>query len=211
MGRFQLAGVPVEIRNDFLIITLLLALGRLSTPVLMVEWFVVVFVSILVHELGHAIAFRAFGHAPRIELNGMGGLTFPTPGLPLSHGRSIVVSLAGPGAGFVFGGLVLLLDAFVLPPQSSRVIEQAIADLKWVNIGWGFVNLLPIVPLDGGHVVQSVLRQRMLRSDADALALKITVATAALGVAVALSQSMTWAALMAAYFGFTAFRNLREA
>ena len=41
--------------------------------------------------------------------------------------------------------------------------------------------------------------------------LNMPIATAALGAAVALSQSMTWAALMAAYFGLTAFRNLREA
>ena len=47
MWSFKIAGVPVEVRTDFLVITGLLALSRMSEPMLLVEWVLVVFVSIL--------------------------------------------------------------------------------------------------------------------------------------------------------------------
>jgi len=208
MLRFKLAGIPIEVRSDFLIITGLLALSRMGDPVLLVEWIVVVFFSVLLHELGHTLAFKVFGHSPRIELNGMGGLTFPSPGMPLTNGRSIIVSLAGPFAGFAVGGVVTAIAAAFPEHFESPVARQTVADLQWVNIGWGIVNLLPIVPLDGGHVMQSLLRTRMPRPRADRLALQITIGVAAAAAVFALMRGLTFAALMAGYFALTAYRAM---
>src|SRR5687767_5903961 len=69
-------------------------------------WVAVVFVCVLTHEFGHALAFRVFGVRSRIELIGFGGQTVPTDGPELIGWRDIVVSLAGVAAGFALGGAV---------------------------------------------------------------------------------------------------------
>lgn len=209
MLKLQLLGVPVEIRLDFWIVTVLLAFTRLGQPLLLAEWIAVVAVSILVHEMGHAVAFRVFGHQPRVVLYSMGGLTYGTPGVPMSPGRDVLVSLAGPAAGLVFGGLVVLLSTVWPPPRESLLIVTAIEDLKWVNIGWGLVNLLPIVPLDGGQVLAATLRLKMPRHEADRIAAIVAVAVGAGAAVVAYSLGMTYAAVLAALLAAQAFSTAR--
>ena len=65
----------------------------------MLCWVVAVFLSVLVHEMGHALAIRALGVQPWITLYGMGGLTSHRGGR-LPPKTQILVSLAGPAAGF---------------------------------------------------------------------------------------------------------------
>ncbi len=71
-----------------------------------IVWVVAVFVSVLVHEMGHALAMRALGVQPWITLYGMGGLTSHQGGQfqPLTQ---ILVSLAGPVAGFALAAIVV--------------------------------------------------------------------------------------------------------
>jgi membrane-associated protease RseP (regulator of RpoE activity) len=92
--------------------TLLLGANE-RNPAKLAIWVVVVAVSVLVHELGHALMGRAFGLTPRIELHGMGGTTSFTAATEeraregLGTGRAIAISLAGPFAGFAFGAVVI--------------------------------------------------------------------------------------------------------
>ena len=105
--RFRFLGFPVRVHPWFWIATLLLngdGLLRLGPEYLLI-WIVVVFVSILVHELGHALAFRRFGADADIVLYAFGGLAIPTNSIA-GRGRRILVSLAGPIAGFVLFGIV---------------------------------------------------------------------------------------------------------
>ena len=163
--RFPLFGFPVRVHASFLVIALLIGLSG-PEPDLgrALVWLVVVFVSVLVHELGHAFAARLAGSAPTIDLYALGGLTAFSPPRPLSRLQSIGISLAGPFAGFLLGMLVLSgastfgvehPSPFVGPnrPIGDVVVGAAI----WVNLYWGFVNLLPILPLDGGNVMRSLL------------------------------------------------------
>jgi Zn-dependent protease len=149
-------------------------------------WISVVFISILIHELGHAFAFRRYGIHSQIVLHFMGGLTIPesTPwgggwaNVAPSPNQQIVISLAGPFAGFFFtavvitgvlfsGGTVLTSTLFgFLPlpltpviPFGGRVLGIFVSLLLWVNIFWGLINLLPVFPLDGGQVVRNILIQ----------------------------------------------------
>src|SRR5215813_15038454 len=106
----KIFGIPVKIDPSFLIICAMLAYSRLSVPALLVEWLIVIFVSILVHELGHALVVRSFGLSPQITLYSMGGLTSWIDEKGLSHAKRIAISLAGPFAGFIFGGIVFMLQ-----------------------------------------------------------------------------------------------------
>lgn len=121
-------------------------------------WVMCLFVSILVHELGHALTAEAFGWASEIVLYWCGGLAFSQR----SHGRTpwreIAVSLAGPFAGFGLFGLTIGV-LYLLPSDQPlpRNAEFVITQLIWINLCWGLVNLLPVLPLDGGQVCQSFL------------------------------------------------------
>jgi stage IV sporulation protein FB len=112
----------------------------------------VLFVSILAHELGHAVAARAMGvPVGTISLHALGGQVETGRSTPA---RSLGVSLAGPAAGLSLGLVVLSLGP-ILP--SDAFTEHVVADLLWVNLGWSVFNLLPLYPLDGGNAMRSGL------------------------------------------------------
>ena len=98
--RFRLFGIPTEIQLGFWFISVFLGMGRLqgSHQYLIVEWVFVVLISILVHELGHALAMGRYGLPSNITLYAMGGVT-RTPSSDygrLSRGQRMFVSFAGP-------------------------------------------------------------------------------------------------------------------
>jgi len=105
---FRLLGIPVRIHPFFWLVTLLLGLRGTSTPPgELVAWAVAVLVSILVHELGHALLQRHFGGRPRITLHGMGGLAICND-CDRSPRSQILISLAGPLAGFLLLFLLMV-------------------------------------------------------------------------------------------------------
>jgi len=181
--RFSVAGIPVRVHPLFWLVALLL--GSSGALIGVPIWIFVLFVSILIHELGHAFACRCFGIDSRIVLHYMGGLAIPESSpwgggwanIAPSPRQQIVISLAGPFAGFLLaifviagvnfsGGATagLLFGVIPVPQYASfssvgRVLNQFIQMMLWVNIFWGLINLLPVFPLDGGQVARNVLIQ----------------------------------------------------
>ena len=154
--QFRIANIPIRIQPMFFIISAMMGStgGSFDGPGLGI-WIAAALISVLFHELGHAFAGRALGLTPSIELYGGGGLTsFTAATRPVSTMGSIGISLAGPIAGFALGGLVYVLGPYAPAGYATRFVR----DMLWCNIGWGLLNLLPILPLDGGRVVERVLR-----------------------------------------------------
>lgn len=123
--RFRLFGFPVEIQIGFWILALIIGLrpGRPWTDAAM--WLGIIFVSILVHELGHAFAARAYGQSPSIVLHMLGGVTSWSATTDLGKKRRILVTLAGPGAGFAlglvaYGALIGLSRTLGAPKEIGR-------------------------------------------------------------------------------------------
>ncbi|NUQ84277.1 MAG: site-2 protease family protein [Anaerolineales bacterium] len=227
--RFSIAGIPVRVHPLFWLIALLLGSSGdlLTIPI----WIFVVFVSILIHELGHAFAFRRYGMDSHIVLHIAGGLTVPesTPwgrgwaNVAPSPRQQIVISLAGPLAGFLFAALVIagvffsggtvlttMLFGFLpLPltpilPFGGRILGVFAAMLLWVNIFWGLINLLPVYPLDGGQVARNVLIQYD-PLDGARKSLWVSVVT---GAVVALAAFLFLRSVyMALLFGILAFQS----
>lgn len=156
--RFSLAGVPVRIDPTFLLVVLFAAqrLAGPTGPAGAASWVVAVLVGVLVHELGHAAAFRTFGHRPVVTLYALGGMT-SAPGR-LTVARSLVVSLAGPVAGLALGGLVWQAARSGVWPDASTFAFVLQRDLVYVSVVWGLANLLPLHPLDGGQALEAILR-----------------------------------------------------
>ena len=67
--------MPVTVRSSFLIVAALIGFLGVGSIEQTIAWIFIVFVSILIHELGHAFTARRFGSQVAIELNGFGGLT----------------------------------------------------------------------------------------------------------------------------------------
>jgi Zn-dependent protease len=154
---FRLLGIPVEVQGGFLITALLFAfLQRSPTLPGIFASVAVIFVAVLVHELGHALVGRAFGTEPSIVLHGFGGRTI-AEGKPLSRGKSILMTLAGPGAGFLLGLLVLAYER-TYPP--AGLAKEIVKQLEFCTFGWGILNLMPVLPLDGGLVLRDALGPR---------------------------------------------------
>ena len=122
----------------------------------MVVWVLVVVVGILAHELGHAFVGRKLGMEPWIRLFAFGGMTGWSRPRPLSSGQQILISIAGPAVGIAIGGSVLVAAKAGLLVGASPAVAHVLRDILWVNLGWGILNLLPILPLDGGHIAASV-------------------------------------------------------
>jgi stage IV sporulation protein FB len=168
MPSFRLFGIPVTIRPSFLVIAALIGFTSRRPIVYLVAWVAIVFVSILIHELGHAITARSYGAEVEIELNGIGGLTsWSVPGKELGPGQRALVAAAGSGVGVLFGGLVWLFDRFTGP--YFEVAGFVVSNLIVVNVLWGLLNWLPIRPLDGGHLFTSLL-QKVIPTRAEVIA-----------------------------------------
>ena len=93
---FSIARIPVRVEPVFLVIAGLWGLEYLDLGFeFVLVWIACSFVSILVHELGHGFALKAFGQASVIVLHGFGGVTISQRRSALSRVRSIIVSIAG--------------------------------------------------------------------------------------------------------------------
>ena len=154
---FRLFRIPIRIHLWFWLMALWLwTLNSDEGWAGLLIWVAVVFQGILMHELGHALVGRAFGRQPRIELIALGGLTWWEQREPMSPGRNLLVSAAGPAVGIFIGSLALvLMDALRVPDPS--LARYTFRSLIFVNLGWGLLNLLPVLPLDGGNIVASVM------------------------------------------------------
>jgi membrane-associated protease RseP (regulator of RpoE activity) len=150
----QIFGFPLRI-DPFFFVTAWLIGGR-QEPQWMLIWVVVVLVGVLAHELGHAFAGRRLGLEPWIQLMAFGGMTGWTRPRPLTSGQRILISAAGPAVGISIGGAVLVASLAGVFAGASPAVIRVLDFVLWVNLGWGILNLLPILPLDGGHILASV-------------------------------------------------------
>ncbi len=197
-----------------------------ETILAMVLFMVAAFFSILIHELGHALTgLKLGGGAARIELVAFGGLAYSLGGRFDRSGNFWRV-FAGPGAGFAFLlAIIAMLSAifgfqdvrdftawtlFGVTPgfgMDSALIEYLsdkqyvfvlIRHLLWINFWWGIINLLPVMPLDGGQIANLfVVPQRRVHL----IGLVTAAATAAL--------AFVWlkSPYMGILFGFLAWKN----
>lgn len=111
--QFSIFGFPVRVHPLFFLGSAILGLS-LGNMFFVIEWILVCFVSILVHELGHALAMRYYGSGARIVLYLMGGLAIPESSWGFRSGKQspnsqIIISAAGPIAGFILAAVIVAI------------------------------------------------------------------------------------------------------
>ncbi|MEM9399076.1 MAG: site-2 protease family protein [Verrucomicrobiota bacterium] len=204
MLSFKFFGFPTKVHWLFWVIIALLS-GALSTKtpddwLNVIVSMVVIFISILVHELGHALAAKRYGGVPRIELHGLGGLTYLGK-YGFTRQQSIFISAAGPLCGFILAGLFFVTALLIQMSMVHDLVATAIGTGLWVNVFWTAFNLLPVLPMDGGQILYHILGPKRVR-----LSCTIGAVTAVLVAIVAVQYGLFIAAI---FLGFMAFNNFR--
>jgi len=213
--RFTLLGVPVRVHPFFWGICALIGWPRQDVPgsealLLLLVATACVFLSILVHEMGHALTAKAFGWRPHVVLYHLGGYASFFPDRGFTTSRSVAVSFAGPAAGFLLFGLVVgiqmwLVRAGITVGPHARL---AFFYLEWINLYWGLVNLLPVYPLDGGKISFSLLTAWMPRNGWS-VALQLSIAVAVIAAVWFFRQQYLFAALLFGSLAFEGFQMLQ--
>jgi stage IV sporulation protein FB len=159
--RFKLLGTPVRVHPLFWLMGLLIVYSAArKDPLYMLLGIACLFVSILVHEFGHALSSQHFGDRHcYVILYVMGGLCCSGDRPVPPRMPRIWMLLWGPLAGFILGGIAyavsLAVDRGMIP--GSYPLDFALAILIFVNVAWGVMNLLPVFPLDGGQIAREIL------------------------------------------------------
>ena len=174
MVSFSLFGIPVQIHPWFWISLAMIGGGgsaNTQSGILLLALFVLAgLVSILVHELGHALTGRAFGARSEITLQAFGGFaTFA--GARFTRPQHFLVTAAGPAAQLLLAALVYgaIPDLFELRSPAGHFWQV----LTQISVVWALINLLPVLPLDGGQMLNAILGPARLQ-----LTLWITILTA---------------------------------
>ncbi len=198
--QFSVLGFPVRIAWGFWIVAAVLGwtwstqLDDISpqlnvdspgAPMLLLLWISALLLSILVHELGHALAMRMYGMRSRIVLYHFGGLAISDAFGAWDGARQgrvgpkeqIIISAAGPAMQLALALVVWLIGLQLQIPMNlndwinrlagtelgandfgGSIVMYAMFDaILYPSTAWALLNLAPILPLDGGQIMRSGL------------------------------------------------------
>jgi Zn-dependent protease len=148
-------GFPVHVRPGFVVFLLLVVFLYGGSLGVWAAGAIAAFT--LIHELGHAFAARATGARAEISLDFLAGYASYVPSRPLTRPERVGIAAAGPGAQLLVA--VTVLAAMGVNPASYRsvVATEASMTIWWAGVGLALLNLLPVLPLDGGTIVATTL------------------------------------------------------
>lgn len=165
----DLFGIPIYVDISFAILLFLFVTSDRSLTMGLATALVLA-ISVVAHELGHALTARAFGYRTNdITVSLLGGCASLTS-LPRKGWQEFLTALAGPLVSFALAGLVLLLDVFgviVTNPWLRGVLQYTF----YMNLMLGVFNLLPGFPMDGGRIFRSVMLLFLTRQKATFVAM----------------------------------------
>ncbi|TWU58467.1 Peptidase family M50 [Rubripirellula tenax] len=247
--RFRLLGFPIRIAWGFWLMAIVfgyswvqgldLMLRDLSPGImpLLALWTLCIFVSILIHELGHALAFRQNHIDAEIVLYHFGGLAIPRGGsryATLGPQQTLWISFAGPLMQFASALIVIALvkmsgfrldqfDTIIRLPEGilrligasegESMITQSVGLYALIDfylfpsVFWAILNLVPVLPLDGGQITRSIVE---MRGGTAQTALWISVIAAAIVALYGFSGGQQYMGIMFMILGITSFQQLQQ-
>ncbi|MFN8074726.1 MAG: hypothetical protein U0Q15_04790 [Kineosporiaceae bacterium] len=173
--RGRLGPIPVHLDISFVVFVGLLGfVSAPDSPSYIVQFVVIGAIAVLLHELGHAVTVLVFGGRPAVALTGLGGLTSWTPHRDLRRWEQILISAAGPGVGLALWPLILFARRQV-DPVPGGMVDQAFAIALFTTLGWSLLNLVPMLPLDGGQILRELLPGGQLARTRRALGVSVAI------------------------------------
>jgi stage IV sporulation protein FB len=173
--RFQLFNIPVRVHPMFWLSSAFMVWDG-ENPVRTFLGVLCLFISVLVHELGHAVVIRRFGFSSEIVLYLFCGYATSSH---FPFRKAIAVSVAGPAAGLLLGALVYMVGRFGLLGSFAGFSEVFYFWQMMIFAGLivNLLNLVPCLPLDGGQIMAALVRQFGPRGrDNSELILRISIA-----------------------------------
>ncbi len=187
-GSFKIgtiAGIAIFIHWTFAILIAYIVFSNyragqnLSQIIWSVMFVLSIFVTVFLHELGHALAAKRYNIQTKdITLLPIGGLA-RLESMPEKPKEELVVAIAGP---IVNVALALLTSLFVSFPTQEELTAQLaggvngdnfLLNFMVVNLWLAFFNLIPAFPMDGGRVLRALLSMKMQRHVATTIAARI--------------------------------------
>ena len=201
--------IPITIFPTFWLFAALIGYLNSMSFVGTLIWVGIILVSVLFHEYGHALTAMVFGQNPRIELVALGGLTYHN-GQKLPFWKQFFIVLDGPIFGFI---LVIIATILLQIPAFAQGMTGSIISLtRVVNLFWTIINLLPVMPLDGGQLLRVVLERIFgLKGFKYAIVTSMVIATG-ISLFFFLTQSFIVGALffLLAFQSYDTFRRTRH-
>ncbi|MEY3691145.1 MAG: hypothetical protein RJB57_800 [Actinomycetota bacterium] len=206
-GEFSLIGFPTTVRPGFPLFLLLIAV---IYPWPLGAWVAgCIAVFTVVHELGHAVTARIFGCEARISLDFMVAYAAfsPAPGFTRLHRGLVAVSGAAAQMS-LSAGVLLAMGVNPLSRADVAAASDAAAAVWWTGLVLGAVNLLPVVPLDGGAVVASAL-DRLFPGRGQRIMLRASIVITSAALATTLAYGGGDFVLFLGFVLFLQWRTLR--
>ena len=201
---------------------------------LLIVWALCLLTSILIHELGHALAFRYYGLHASIVLYHFGGLAIPTGGyLPgrsitrIGEREQLIISAAGPGLQVLAAVVLILVVKLggyqvgifdIMPAYLDRIpwvsdgktipnqgLYALVSFFVFPSIVWALLNLMPVWPLDGGRIARSFV---VMTGGTIAQSLWISIICAGALAVYAFRNDQPMMAIFFAMFGFSSYQLL---
>ncbi len=225
---FSLFRFPIRISAWFWLAALVLGNG--AGPKFIFGWIAAMLISILIHELGHAIAFRYYGVESQIVLYHFGGLAIPysdrwggRTAAERNPWNDIIISAAGPGVQ-ILAALALIaairLSGYVAPapfrflagggaPIESLAVIAFASPFIYISIFWALLNLAPLYPLDGGQIARNLFLlfggQRAIQHS-----LMLSVGSGGLLAFYFMSIGQPFIAMMFGFLAYSSFQALQS-
>jgi len=155
---FRLLNIPVHIRPGFWIFLIFFANLYIEPSIEKLILAGVLFFSLLVHEFGHALTALFFGARVQVVLEAFGGYAqYERTGI--SPKQQFLITLNGP----LLESLLIAIPYYLLKVGTFEhlpYVQYTLYVMMRLNILWCLLNLIPLAPLDGGHLVLYLLERR---------------------------------------------------
>jgi Zn-dependent protease/CBS domain-containing protein len=204
----RVGGIEVRIHVTFFLLLAVFASfygaqGGASGTVKIVIFFLLIFLCVLLHELGHAFAAKAYGiRTVDITLLPIGGVA-RMERMPEKPAQELVVAIAGPLVNVVIAAALLFVLAVTGNLDFGEVLDptrfNALWALLYTNVMMVVFNLIPAFPLDGGRVLRALLATRLSYERATQIAATVGQALALLMGIWAFSKGPASLALIAIF------------
>jgi Zn-dependent protease len=208
---FKLAGIDVYLHWWWFLAAayfLQRAQGQYGSIVWSVLEYLALFLIVLTHEFGHALACRQVGgDANQIVLWPLGGVAYVNP--PQRPGAMLWSIAAGPLVNVVL--LPVLYFANSLTAGMSLDVQNLVNAVFWINVLLLCFNILPVYPLDGGQILRSLLWFPLGRARSLMVATVVGFIGIVAFIGLALYSRSVWYLLMSAYLLMNCWSGLKQA